>query len=97
MITIQTHQKIVDDVPQIMAQIGSFVPCDKAELSPIDGVFTRMGAGDSWANGQVWLGGVQVFMLVSFLFSPFAVHFSGRVGGDSCNSPTRHLEESGHS
>ena len=37
---------------QIMAQIGSFVPADRAELSICDRVFTRVGASDSLARGQ---------------------------------------------
>lgn len=36
----------------IMAQIGSFVPCDSAELGIIDGVFTRMGAFDNMMAGE---------------------------------------------
>ena len=35
----------------IMAQIGSFVPADRAKLSAMDGIFTRMGAADSLALG----------------------------------------------
>ena len=37
---------------QIMAQIGSFIPADRAELSICDRVFTRVGASDSLARGQ---------------------------------------------
>lgn len=37
---------------QIMAQIGSFVPADRAELPICDRVFTRVGASDSLARGQ---------------------------------------------
>ncbi|CAM9514786.1 unnamed protein product, partial [Discosporangium mesarthrocarpum] len=33
----------------IMGQIGSFVPADSAELYCLDGVYTRMGAGDDLA------------------------------------------------
>jgi DNA mismatch repair protein MutS len=36
----------------ILAQIGSFVPADKAELSLLDRVFTRIGAGDNLAEGK---------------------------------------------
>eukprot|EP00752_Nemacystus_decipiens_P013477 g11936.t1 len=33
----------------IMGQVGSFVPADSAEMYCLDGVFTRMGAGDDLA------------------------------------------------
>ena len=36
----------------IMAQIGSFVPAEKAEIGLIDRVFTRVGALDNLARGQ---------------------------------------------
>ena len=36
----------------LMAQIGSFVPAKRAELSIIDSVFTRVGASDDLASGQ---------------------------------------------
>ncbi len=36
----------------IMAQIGSFVPADKAEIGLVDRVFTRVGALDNLAGGQ---------------------------------------------
>lgn len=31
----------------ILAQLGSFVPADDCELTPIDRIFTRLGARDS--------------------------------------------------
>ncbi len=36
----------------IMAQIGSFVPCDSAQIGIVDAVYTRVGASDDLASGQ---------------------------------------------
>ncbi|MDD3154566.1 MAG: DNA mismatch repair protein MutS [Victivallaceae bacterium] len=36
----------------IMAQIGSFLPADEAEIGLVDRVFTRVGAADDLARGQ---------------------------------------------
>ena len=36
----------------IMAQIGSFVPANKFELSPVDQIITRLGASDSLLEGK---------------------------------------------
>ncbi len=36
----------------IMAQIGSFVPAEDAEIGWVDRVFTRVGAGDDLARGR---------------------------------------------
>ena len=36
----------------IMAQIGSFIPADKAEIGLVDRIFTRVGAADDLARGQ---------------------------------------------
>ena len=37
---------------QLMAQVGSFVPADRARLGVCDRIFTRVGASDSLARGQ---------------------------------------------
>ncbi len=36
----------------LMAQIGSFVPCEKAEIGVTDRIFTRIGASDNLSYGQ---------------------------------------------
>jgi DNA mismatch repair protein MutS len=36
----------------VMAQCGSFVPANKADLSILDRIFTRIGAGDNVAEGK---------------------------------------------
>ncbi|MBK5252986.1 MAG: DNA mismatch repair protein MutS [Peptostreptococcaceae bacterium] len=36
----------------LMAQIGCFVPCKKAEIGVVDRVFTRIGASDNLSQGQ---------------------------------------------
>lgn len=36
----------------ILAQIGSFVPASEASLTPIDAIFTRMGASDNMLEGK---------------------------------------------
>jgi DNA mismatch repair protein MutS len=37
---------------QLLAQVGSFVPADAAELPVCDRIFTRVGASDNLARGQ---------------------------------------------
>lgn len=36
----------------LLAHIGSFVPCSKAEICLIDRIFTRIGASDDLSQGQ---------------------------------------------
>ncbi|MCQ4987226.1 DNA mismatch repair protein MutS, partial [Anaerostipes caccae] len=36
----------------LMAQIGSFVPAQKANIGIVDRIFTRVGASDDLASGQ---------------------------------------------
>lgn len=36
----------------VLAQIGCFVPCDKADLMIFDAIFTRIGASDDLVSGQ---------------------------------------------
>jgi DNA mismatch repair protein MutS len=36
----------------LMAQIGSFVPADNANIGIVDRIFTRVGASDDLASGQ---------------------------------------------
>ena len=36
----------------LMAQVGSFIPARSAEISPVDRIFTRIGASDDLVSGQ---------------------------------------------
>ncbi|WP_090450297.1 DNA mismatch repair protein MutS [Dyella sp. OK004] len=36
----------------LLAHIGSYVPASRAEIGPIDRIFTRIGAGDDLSRGQ---------------------------------------------
>ena len=36
----------------ILCQVGSFVPCDRADISIVDKIFTRIGASDNLSQGE---------------------------------------------
>ena len=36
----------------LMAQMGCFVPCEKAKIGTVDRIFTRIGASDNLTQGQ---------------------------------------------
>jgi DNA mismatch repair protein MutS len=36
----------------LLAHVGSFVPAERAEIGPVDRIFTRIGAGDDLAGGR---------------------------------------------
>ena len=44
----------------LMTQMGSFLPCREAVITPVDRIFTRVGASDDLATGQ------STFMAVSY-------------------------------
>jgi DNA mismatch repair protein MutS len=56
----------------LMAQAGSFVPAKEAILSPVDRIFTRVGASDDLATGQ------STFMLEMNEVSQILKHATSR-------------------
>lgn len=56
----------------LMAQIGSFVPAKKAELSVCDRIFTRIGASDDLAGGK------STFMVEMSEVSDILLHATGQ-------------------
>jgi len=56
----------------LMAQAGSFVPAKEANLSPVDRIFTRVGASDDLATGQ------STFMLEMNEVSQILKHATSR-------------------
>lgn len=56
----------------IMAQMGSFVPADSAEIGMVDRVFTRIGASDDLSSGQ------STFMVEMVELSAILTHATSR-------------------
>jgi DNA mismatch repair protein MutS len=56
----------------IMTQIGSFVPAREASISPVDRIFTRVGASDDLSSGQ------STFMVEMAEVSHILKHATGK-------------------
>lgn len=46
----------------LMAQVGSFVPCDRASISVRDCIFARVGAGDCQVSSMAFAFKVSKFL-----------------------------------